>query len=213
MLTDGHRRIAREIHDGLAQNLASIRLQARLWHNLIDDDPERMHAEVENMRVLLREQIRDVRRSIFALRPLALDELGFNRALEQFVQDCGEQNQLHIDLQIRGAQEHLPSLLEPVLFRIVQEALNNVRKYADARSVWIELSLEEADSLTLVIQDDGKGFDLAVLNEATRFGHLGLRQMRERVEELDGTLAIESRPGHGTRIRVQLPTFQLQGGV
>jgi PAS domain S-box-containing protein len=212
-IAEERRRIAREIHDGLAQNLASLRLQARLWHNLIDDDPERMHTEVENMRVLLREQIRDVRRSIFALRPLALDELGFTLALQQFVQDFGQQNQLHIDLQIHGESEHLPSLLEPVLFRIVQEALNNVRKYADARSVWIELGLKEADSLTLVIQDDGKGFDLSVLEEATRYGHLGLRQMRERVEELDGSLAIASRPGHGTRIRVQLPTFQLHGGV
>lgn len=212
-IVEERRRIAREIHDGLAQNLASLRLQARLWHNHIDDDPERMHAEVENMRDLLREQIRDVRRSIFALRPIALDELGFNRALRQFAQDFGEQNQLHIDLQIHGAQEHLPSLLEPVLFRITQEALNNVRKYADARSVWIELDLEEADSLAMVVQDDGRGFDLTVLDEAVRFGHLGLRQMRERVEELDGSLTIESRPGHGTRIRVQLPTFQIGGGA
>jgi PAS domain S-box-containing protein len=212
-IVEERRRIAREIHDGLAQNLASLRLQARLWHNIIDEDPGRMHDEVESMRELLREQIRDVRRSIFALRPIALDELGFNRALQQFVQDFGEQNQLHIDLQMRGAQEHLPALLEPVLFRIIQEALNNVRKYADARSVWIELGLEEADSLALVVQDDGRGFDLAILDEAPRFGHLGLRQMRERVEELDGSLFIESRPGHGTRIRVLLPTFEIRGGL
>jgi signal transduction histidine kinase len=205
-IVEERRRIAREIHDGLAQNLASLRLQARLWHNLIDRDPGRMHAEVDAMRDLLKEQIREVRRSIFALRPVALDELGFDKALRQFVDDLGEQNQLQVELSILGPEDHLPSALEPVLFRIVQEAMNNIRKHAQASTAWIELDLGDVDSLVLVIRDDGVGFNPATLDEAARLGHLGLRQMRERVEELEGRLLLGSQPGKGTEIRVVLPT-------
>jgi PAS domain S-box-containing protein len=205
-IVEERRRIAREIHDGLAQNLASLRLQARLWHDLIDQDPRRMHAEVDAMRELLKEQIREVRRSIFALRPVALDELGFHLALRQFVDDLGEQNQLYVELSVLGPQDHLPSALEPVLFRIVQEAMNNIRKHARARTAWIELDLGDVDFLVLVIRDDGIGFNPATLDEAARLGHLGLRQMRERVEELEGRLLLESQLDKGTEIRVVLPT-------
>ena len=205
-IAEERRRMAREIHDGLAQKLASLRLRARLWHNVIDEHPEEMHAEVEAMRDFLSEQIREVRRSIFALRPVALDELGFYRSLRQFIEDFGEQNRLRIDLQVLGAEDRLPSLLEPVLFRIVQEALNNVGRHAEATTAWIELDLRDADSPILVIRDDGQGFDITTLDKATRFGHLGLTQMRERVEELGGILQIKTRAGRGTEIRVVLPT-------
>jgi signal transduction histidine kinase len=204
-IAEERRRMAREIHDGLAQNLASLRLRARLWHNVIDEHPERMHDEVEAMRDFLSEQIREVRRSIFALRPVALDELGFYPALRQFVDDFGEQNRLRIDLRILGAEGPLPSLLEPVLFRIVQEALNNVSRHAEATSASIDLDLRNASFPVLVIRDDGQGFDTTALERASRLGHLGLTQMRERVEELGGTLQVQSRAGRGTEIRVVLP--------
>jgi len=205
-IAEERRRIAREIHDGLAQNLASLRLKARLWHNLIEQNPEQMHAEVEAMRELLKDQIREVRRSIFALRPVALDELGFSPALHQFVNDFGEQNQLRIHLQTHGAEDRLPSLLEPVLFRIVQEALNNISKHAQASTAWVELDLRPEASTTLTIRDDGQGFDPDLLDEATRFGHLGLTQMHERVEELGGSFVLQSQTGKGTEIQVILPT-------
>jgi PAS domain S-box-containing protein len=207
-IMEERRRIAREIHDGLAQNLAAMHLRVSLWHNLVDNDPVQMHAELDRLQALMAENIRDVRRSIFALRPIALDELGFFPALRQFTDDFGEQNQLDIDLRILGPEGRLPPALELVLFRIVQEALNNVGKHAQARTVWLELDLEAAEAVTLTVRDDGVGFDPALLERAVRHGHLGLRQMRERVASLQGTFLLQSKVGRGTEIRVVLPSLE-----
>jgi PAS domain S-box-containing protein len=207
-IAEERRRIAREIHDGLAQDLASLRLRVRLWHDLVDDDPAQMHAELQALRELLGAKIHEVRRSIFALRPVALDELGFFPALRQFTNGFGEQNRLRIDLRILGPEDRLSSPLEPVLFRIVQEALNNVAKHAYARMAWVELDLQASDSVTLRVRDDGRGFDSAILSQTVQNGHLGLEQMRERVEILGGTLVLDGRPGGGTAIQVVLPLSQ-----
>jgi PAS domain S-box-containing protein len=204
-IIEERRRIAREIHDGLAQDLAGLRFRVGLWHKLVDDDPPQMHAELDGLRELLGRNIREVRRSIFALRPVALDELGFYPALRQFITEFGEQNQLHVDLRVEGPTEQLPSFLELVLFRIVQESLNNVSKHAQAQMVWIELDLESPDAITLSIRDDGVGFDPATLDQMVQRGHLGLKQMRERVENLRGAFELHSLPGSGAEIRVVLP--------
>jgi PAS domain S-box-containing protein len=204
-IAEERRRIAHEIHDGLAQDLVSLRMRARLWHQLVDESPQQMHAEIDALRDLLRDDIREVRRAIFALRPVALDEAGFYPTLRQFAADFAAQNQVHVDLQVKGEEVHLPPFLEAVLFRIVQEALNNVARHAQASTVWIELNLEEAGAVQLTVRDDGAGFDPAILEQAARSGHLGLKQMRERVAGLKGTFALHSEPGHGTEIRVGLP--------
>ncbi len=203
-IAEERRRIAREIHDGLAQDLAALRLRVRLWHRLVDESPQQMHAELDALRNLLSTNIREVRRAIFALRPVALDELGFYPALRQFTGDFGEQNQLHVNLHLTGEAVHLPASLEPMLFRLIQEALHNVAKHAQATTVWIEFKLDE-EALHLVIRDDGVGFDPAILEQAVRRGHVGLKQMQERVARLKGTFALHTAPGKGTEIRVVLP--------
>jgi PAS domain S-box-containing protein len=203
-IAEERRRIAHEIHDGLAQDLVALRMRTRLWHRLVDESPQQMHAEIDALRDLLRDDIREVRRAIFALRPVALDEKGFYPALRQFAAEFAEQNQIHVDLQVKGEEVYLPPFLEAVLFRIVQEALNNVARHAQASTVWIELNLEEAGVVQLTVRDDGVGFDPAQLPEMFRRGHLGLQQMRERVTGLKGTFALHSEPGHGTEIRVGL---------
>jgi PAS domain S-box-containing protein len=208
-IAEERRRIAREIHDGLAQDLAGLRFEAGRWHKLVDEDPAQMHAELNGLQELLGKNIREVRRSIFALRPVALDELGFYPALSQFVGEFGEQNQLHIDLRIKGPLERLPAFLEPVLFRITQESLNNAGKHAQAQMLWVELDLESPGAVTLSVRDDGVGFDPAILDHILQRGHLGLKQMRERVENLKGKFELHSQPGGGTEIRIVLP---LTGG-
>jgi PAS domain S-box-containing protein len=204
-IAEERRRIAREIHDGLAQDLAFLRLRARLWHNLIDQDPTQMHVELDELRAFLSEKIRDVRRSIFALRPVALDELGFFPALRQFANDFGEQNQVQVTIHISGSESRLPVSLEPVLFRIIQEALHNVGKHAQASMASVELHIKEANAVTLTVRDDGVGFDPTILDQAAHRGHLGLTQMRERVEALEGTLTLQSQARKGVQIRVTLP--------
>jgi len=204
-IAEERRRIAREIHDGLAQDLVSLRMRARLWHKLVDEAPHKMHAELDALRDLLSDNIREVRRAIFALRPVALDELGFYPALRQFAADFGEQNPVRVDLRLPDTEERLPAFLEAVLFRIVQESLHNVARHAQASTVQVELNLEEAGTVQLIIRDDGVGFDPALLEQAARSGHLGLKQMRERVVGLKGTFSLRSAPGQGTEIRVGLP--------
>jgi PAS domain S-box-containing protein len=204
-IAEERRRIAREIHDGLAQNLASLRMRASLWQALLAQDPAKMHAELEQMQTLLSASIQDVRRSIFALRPIDLEELGFYSALQRFTSDFGEQNQLHVDLCVLGSPDNLPASLELVLFRIIQEAMHNVSKHARANTVWINLNLAADDRVALQIRDDGLGFDLSSLNQFVRDGHLGLPQVRERVENLQGTFLLHSQPDQGTEIKISLP--------
>jgi two-component system, NarL family, sensor histidine kinase DegS len=149
--------------------------------------------------------IREVRRSIFALRPIALEELGFSPALRQFCTNFGEQYQLQIELDILGAEERLPPLFELPLFRMVQETLNNIRKHAQAHTVQICLDLRATSALTLTIHDDGQGFDPTTLQRAYREGHVGLKQMEERVKGINGAFSIQSQAGQGTSIQVMLP--------
>lgn len=201
-IAEERRRIAREIHDGLAQDLAALRLQAHRWRALVESDPAQAQAELDGLHRLLGEKIREVRRAIFALRPAALDELGFWPALRRFLSEFGEQNQLHVVLEVRGNEQDLPAHLEPALFRILQEALNNVAKHAQASTVWVDLDL--SPGVWLQVRDDGVGFDPAILPEKFRRGHLGLQQMRERVAALGGTMEVRSQPGKGTEIRIKI---------
>lgn len=213
-IAEERRRIAREIHDGLAQDLASLRFKTRLWHDLLDRDPDKMHAELDLLRKVLEKNIRDVRRSIFSLRPVALEGMSFCAALRQFVDEFSEQNQLRIDLHISGSQDCLSRHLELMLFRIVQEALNNVGKYALAHRVWIELNLEAPGSMLLLrVRDDGVGFDPAQIDpdKALRRGHLGLKHIQERVEGFNGTFCIRSQEGEGTELEVLLPLSETGG--
>jgi len=133
---------------------------------------------------------------------VALEELGFWSALEKFLAEFGEQNQLHISLEVNGEQQKLPAALEAVFFRIIQEALHNVARHARARAVWVSLDLTE--KVILSVRDDGTGFDPADLPCLAQSGHLGLQQMRERVETLGGRFEVHSAPGEGTEVRVYL---------
>jgi PAS domain S-box-containing protein len=204
-IAEERRRIAREIHDGLAQDLAVMNMKASVWRRMVDGRPEQMHAEIKLFQQLLKKNIQEVRRCIFALRPVDLDELGFFEATRRFVRDFGEQNRIEASFEVIGSENDLPHRLEPVLFRIVQETLNNARKHARAETVRIGLEIAVNRSVRLDIRDDGKGFDTAQLENAFRNGHLGIKQMRERVSRQGGSFNIESGKGKGTRIQVALP--------
>jgi PAS domain S-box-containing protein len=204
-IDEERRRIAREIHDGVAQDLAALRLKTALWHDWVDHDPAQMHAELDALQDALDATIEEIRRSIFALRPVALDEADFFSALRQYVADFGDGCQVYATLEIHGSEARLPAALELRLFRIVQEALNNVAQHARASLASVELDLTGERAITLTIRDNGEGFDPAVLKSAARAGHLGLKQMRERVEEAHGTLQIGSQPGQGTLVQAVFP--------
>ncbi|WP_456829899.1 histidine kinase [Deinococcus sp. UYEF24] len=196
-------RIAREIHDGVAQSLAFCAIRLDVVERQIATQPEKAVLEVRAASALLREQIREVRRSIFALRPIDLERYGLLETVRRYVLDFGEQNNMRAHLNVEGEVSLAPGD-EAVIFRILQESLNNVAKHARAGSV--EVTLRGGAKVSLNVQDDGQGFDPAqVSGRVSTAGGLGLTQMRERIEARGGLYRVVSEPGRGTRVEATLP--------
>ncbi len=191
------RRLARELHDETGQALTSILLGLRAVDEAGLDDGAR--GAVADLRELVVATLQDVRRLAVQLRPKALDDFGLAAALERLAQTLSETSGLHIDLEARLGEGRLPSEVETTLYRIVQEALTNIVKHAEATRVSI-LLMRRDGAATAVIEDDGRGFDLAAAGET-----FGLEGMRERAELHDGRLTIESTPGSGTTLVVVVP--------
>ncbi|MFC4455691.1 GAF domain-containing sensor histidine kinase [Deinococcus sonorensis] len=195
-------RIAREIHDGVAQSLAFCAIRLDLVERLIVRDPDKAAQEVRAASALLREQIREVRRSIFALRPIDLERYGLLETVQRYVSDFAEQHNLKARLDVQGSISLAPSD-EAVVFRILQESLNNVAKHA--RASMVQVTLTGGSTVRLRVEDDGEGFDpQAVSGRVSSAGGLGLSQMRERVESRGGHYQVISMPGQGTRVEASL---------
>jgi signal transduction histidine kinase len=188
------RRLARELHDETGQALTSILLGLRALEEANGD------VEVDDLRELVVATLQDVRRLAVQLRPKALDDFGLVPALERLVQTFSESSGISVELEAQIGQERLPNDVETTVYRIVQEALTNVVKHAQASRVSILLVRRDA-TVTAVVEDDGRGFDPAAAGEDS----LGLEGMRERVELHEGRLTVETAPGSGTTLRVEIP--------
>jgi len=197
-------RIAREIHDGVAQSLAFAALKIDLGKRLLGRDSERARVELAQAGETVRESIREVRRSIFALRPVDLERHGFVETVRRYAIDFGEQNGVQTQVEI-GDVGDLDVRSEAVLFRIFQEAMHNVAKHANAGRVTISLGRDTRVRAFVEVADDGSGFDVGQVGDrVTSAGGLGLRQMRERVEARGGIFELVSAPGQGTTVRAAL---------
>jgi signal transduction histidine kinase len=191
------RRIARELHDDTGQSLTSVLIGLRLAEETGDLDATRqMLAE---LRETVTAAIRDLRSLAVELRPTALDDFGLEPALDRLVDTFGRRTGLAIDMHVSGLDRRLGDQLETTLYRIVQEALTNVAKHAGATRVSVIVRGHD-HVVSVVVEDDGRGFE-----GAGRAQGLGLVSMRERAELLDGTLRVESAPGQGTRVAVEVP--------
>ena len=206
-ISEERTRIAREIHDGLAQDLALLVLKISVAEKLLSQGKDReVKTELRAISDQLRRDTRDVRHIIFALRPLDIESQGFLPALEGFAKEFGKANEIELQFEVAGDVSRLPPKLETALFRLTQEALNNIRKHANAKHVWINLSINNRRGAVLRVRDDGQGFDVNEALQAARArGSVGLVQMRERTERAGGVFSIETAPGKGTTIEVQLP--------
>lgn len=195
-------RIARDLHDGVAQTLYFLALKADMTRQQVTQRPEWAATELKEIGKMARRVIREVRRTIFALRPLNWSESNFVPTLTRFVEEFAEQIGWQVVVDIDDSESTIPSRLEPTIFRLVQESLNNAAKHAEASHVWVSLQRLEGDALlNLLIRDDGCGFNP---DEVTNSG-LGLNQMRERVTAVGGTLQVNSEPEEGTTVIAQLP--------
>ena len=194
-------RIARDMHDGPAQSMANLVLQAEILERLIARDPNLVAKELDDFKNGVRRVLDDTRRLIFDLRPMTLDDLGLVPTLRKFVKEFADRTGVNVYLRVSGEEARLPGSLEPTLFRIIQEALNNARKHARASTVEVAIQFQPRN-VTASVRDDGVGMDV-VATEASLEGtrHLGLISMRERAELEKGTLEIRSKPGQGTEVR------------
>ncbi len=198
------KRVAREIHDGPAQSLANVVLRMEFCEKLMDVNPEKVRDELKDLKRIVRNNLQDVRKIIFDLRPMALDDLGVVPALKRYIEDFREKNDIYIELIFHGRETRLEPVLEIALFRLIQEALNNVVKHARASNVKVAVEIK-TEWVTAVVEDDGTGFVLErVLNSSlgTKFG---LISMKERTDLLGGELYIDTHPGKGTKITFRIP--------
>jgi len=193
------RRLRRDLHDGLGPQLASLTLTLAAARELLRHDPDAADMLLQELAVHTQGAIADIRRVVYALRPPALDDLGLVLALrEQAAQYC----QIGLQITITAPEQlpPLPAAVEVAAYRIVQEALTNVVRHAQAQTCAVCLTLE--DALLVEIRDDGIG-----MQPSGRTG-VGLMSMRERTAELGGTYRIDALPGRGTCIHARLPLYQ-----
>ncbi|MBK9712452.1 MAG: PAS domain-containing protein [Kouleothrix sp.] len=199
------RRIARELHDQMGQDLTVLLLGLKA---LRDAAPlsSPIHSHVEPLQALSMRIGREVRTLALQLRPPALDDLGLVATLTSYVDEWSARVLIAVDFHARGLeQQRLPLAIETALYRLVQEALTNVLKHAQAANVSLIIE-RRADAVQMIVEDDGVGFDVeATRRTAHTEQRLGLVGMDERVAQLGGTLTIESAPGRGTTVFVHIP--------
>jgi two-component system sensor histidine kinase DegS len=198
------RRVAREIHDGPAQTLANIVLRLEIAEKLLEIDPSRVKAELKDLKNLVRSNLQDIRRIIFDLRPMALDDLGIVPAIAKYLDYFQENYGIICELQIEGREKRLLPAMEVALFRLIQEGMTNVAKHA--QSVKADVSLVFQENWTIArIQDYGRGFEVnSVLDNPGE--HFGLIGIRERVEMFAGRFSVQSTLEKGTTIELSIPS-------
>jgi PAS domain S-box-containing protein len=198
------RRIARELHDETAQSLASLRMGLSTLQEVRTLRAARTQAR--DLHQIATRALAEVRRLAWGLRPSVLDDLGLATAVVRYAEEFSRTRSLAVEVQTLGLEaERVPAPVETALYRILQEALSNVARHAEARHAQVRL-VRSASAVTLTIEDDGAGFDPTRLPApATAARGLGIHSMRERAAVHKGELTIDSTPGRGTRVAVEIP--------
>lgn len=204
---EARKKLARDLHDGPTQSVAALAMRVNFARRLIDRDPRAAADELFKVEELARRSTKEIRHMLFILRPLVLESQGLVAALQSMAEKMKETYNQNVVIE---ADPEIVSQIENgkqgVIFYIVEEAVNNARKHAQAAHVWVRLKEAAQDLVLLEIEDDGVGFDLGAVDSTyDRRGSLGMLNMRERTELVNGLLQLDSSEGHGTRIRVIIP--------
>ena len=196
-------RLAQEVHDGPAQALSNAIFQVEYIERVVEDDSRLARTELRFLRELLRRELGDVRSFISQLRPPLLVELGLDGAIREAAERASDLMGIPVNLDLGASPEHLSDAAQTVVLRVVQEALQNVRKHAEASHVAVR-SLSEGSDWVLEIRDDGRGFDVPTVALRGR-RNFGLQFMRERGELIGARFEVRSRPDGGTVVRLAIP--------
>ena len=202
---DERQNLSIRLHDGPAQSLTNLILQAEICERLFDSDPVRARTELTELKNAVTSTFQKVREFIFDLRPMMLDDLGLSPTLKKSIEDYEQKTEIACNLTISGKDQRLPSHTEVTIFRVVQQLLNNIHDHAQAGHVQISMDIGD-DKVTVSVEDDGTGFDAEeAMTASLQRKTIGLSTMQERTQMLGGDLKIDSAIGRGTRIDFWLP--------
>lgn len=197
------RRLARELHDDTIQAL--IALKQRLQLSQMNAQDPAVVGSLHDLEELSEETIQNLRRLIRDLRPIYLEDLGLVTALEMMAREQQELNKIQVQFKHQGVEQRLPVAVELALYRIIQEALNNITRHARATNAWVTVTFAP-DELQVQVRDDGQGYEMPKSPaEFAANGHYGLLGMQERAELIGARLAIQSTPGKGTEVTINMP--------
>ncbi|MBN2303613.1 MAG: GAF domain-containing protein [Anaerolineae bacterium] len=208
---DARKKLARDLHDGPTQSVAAIAMRVNFIRRLVERQPPQAIEELWKVEELARRTTKEIRHMLFTLRPLVLENQGLVAALEQLAEKMLDTHGQKVTIRAKkDVEEYLDTNAQGVIFYIVEEATNNARKHAEAEEILVRLYQRES-FLIVEIEDNGKGFDVnAVDANYDQRGSLGMINMRERTELVEGQIRIQSAPGVGTKISILVP---LQPGV
>ncbi|MGD1993166.1 MAG: histidine kinase [Anaerolineae bacterium] len=198
------KRLARQMHDGPAQSLTNLVLQAEICERLFESDPERARVELVNLKAAVSSTFQRVKNFISSLRPMMLDDLGLLPTLRRYVEDYRESHNIGINLNATGRERRVANHKEVTTFRVIQELLNNARDFSRATSIQLTVDMGD-DCIFVAVEDNGSGFDASELTGGSAAEEMGLNMLRERIEMLRGDLQVESSPGRGTRVTFEIP--------
>jgi signal transduction histidine kinase len=203
---DARRKLARDLHDGPTQSIGAIAMRVNFARRLVQRDPDKAGEELFKIEELARRTTKEIRQMLFTLRPLVLESDGLVEALRQLAEKMLENHDQNVIVEAKDdAVKDMELGKQGVIFFIVEEAVSNARKHARAKHIWVRLK-RRGDILQLGIEDDGVGFDVeSVQSNYEQRGSLGMINLYERTELVNGILKIDSKPGHGTRISVTIP--------
>lgn len=204
---DSRKKLARDLHDGPTQSIAAIAMRINFTRRLMEKDIDTATSELVKIEDLARKTTKEIRHMLFTLRPLVLESQGLRAALESMAEKMRETYSQDVLISIDPEiVVELEMNKQGVIFYIVEEAVTNARKHANANNIWVRLRSLRTDMALLEIEDDGKGFDVDYVESAyENRGSLGMVNMRERTELINGLLHLNSTKGKGTLIQVAIP--------
>jgi signal transduction histidine kinase len=201
---EGKRRLSRELHDEIGQTLALLQIEISQLQSLLPGQPEAIHERLRRAREMAGRTVQSIRNISGLLRPALLDDLGLVPALQFQLEDFLRRSGIACTFAEEDVAEQLPDAVKTCVYRVVQEALHNCEKHSGATEVHVEVR-QRPGALTVKIGDNGRGFQVNAQGRPVRTEGLGLLGMRERVSIARGSLVIDSAPGKGTRIAIEIP--------
>jgi len=204
---EARKKLARDLLDGPTQSVSAIAMRVNLAQRMLSKDPKAVSDELGRIEDLARRTTKEIRHMLFTLRPLVLESQGLVAALQSMAEKTKETFSQKVLIKVdESILESIEMGKQGVIFYIVEEAVNNARKHAQAGHIWVNLHPLKQGLALLEIQDDGIGFDVAAVNRSyDQRGSLGMVNLRDRTELVNGVLDVQSVPGKGTRVQVYIP--------